>query len=327
VIRITGRGLAADTHAAHYRVAGQQLVCQEVMDGLAAYACDGKTQQSIDLPANFVELPIMTATNYSPRYSGGAYFDSKFREVQYWRSQQHGQLDIDGVPACQINFSEPHIHVLNTDPLGVGLNLELITGPALVLLLSLGGTYCMHAGAVDTVAGRIGIIAESGAGKSTLSQHVDDGWRQVSDDIMPLQISNSGSQIEVFTDFPQLKLSDNKVQYSDSDGDSEGNYDGSYDGSYDGDTGRKKLDYLLRINPVPGESISFSRLPRVQAMLQVVRHTVAAKLFDTTTLREHARFAKKVSTLVPVIEVSYPRDLDKLDQLRHSIIDYLRSMA
>jgi hypothetical protein len=65
----------------------------------------------------------------------------------------------------------------------------------------------------------------------------------------------------------------------------------------------------------------------VQAMLQVVRHTVAAKLFDATTLREHARFAKKVSSLVPVIEVSYPRDLDKLDQLRHSIIDYLRSVA
>lgn len=319
MIRITGRGLAADTRAAHYRVAGQQLVCQDVMDGLAAYACDVKTQQSIDLPGNFVEPAVMTASKYSPRYSGGAYFDSKFREVQYWRSQQHGQLDIDGVPACQINFSEPHIHVLNTDPLGVGLNLELITGPALVLLLSLGGTYCMHAGAVDTVAGRIGIIAESGAGKSTLSQHVDDGWRQVSDDIMPLQISNSGSQIEVFTDFPQLKLSDNKVQHSDSNG-------GSHSEN-DGDTVRKKLDYLLRINPVPGESISFSRLPRVQAMLQVVRHTVAAKLFDATTLREHARFAKKVSTLVPVIEVSYPRDLDKLDQLRHSIIDYLRSMA
>ncbi|MFQ3245345.1 MAG: dephospho-CoA kinase [Arenicella sp.] len=315
MIRITGRRLSADTHAAHYRIAGQQLVCQEVMDGLAAYACDVKTQKSIDLAANFVEPAVMTATNYSPRYSGGAFFDSKFREVQYWRSQQHGQLDIDGVPACQINFSEPHIHMLNTDPLGVGLNLELITGPALVLLLSLGGTYCMHAGAVDTAAVRIGIIAESGAGKSTLSQHVDDGWRQVSDDIMPLQISNSGSQIEVFTDFPQLKLSNNKVQHSDSDGDN------------DGGTDRKKLDYLLRINPVPGKSISFSRLPRVQAMLQVVRHTVAAKLFDATTLREHARFAKKVSTLVPVIEVSYPRDLDKLDQLRHSIIDYLRSVA
>ena len=76
---------------------------------------------------------------------------------------------------------------------------------------------------------------------------------------------------------------------------------------------------------MPSNSISFSVLPRVQAMLQIVRHTVAAKLFDTDTLREHARFAKKVSTLVPVVEVSYPRDLDKLDYLRQSIIDYLSS--
>ena len=181
----------------------------------------------------------------------------------------------------------------------------------LVLLLTLNDTYCMHAGAVDTIVGRIGIIAESGAGKSTLSQHVGDDWRQVSDDIMPLQISDSGSAIEVFADFPQLKLSDNKAVCG-----GKGN---------DGD--RKKLDYFLRINPVPSNDISFSVLPRVQAMLQIVRHTVAAKLFDTDTLHQHARFAKKVSTLVPVIEVSYPRNLDKLDYLRQSIIDYLGAFS
>ncbi|MBL4673856.1 MAG: hypothetical protein JKX81_16470 [Arenicella sp.] len=313
MIRITGRGLASDAQTAHYRVADQELVCQKVMDGLAAYSCDFPTHQTTDLPEEFVESPIMTATNSTLRYRGEAYFDRKFREVRYWRSNIRGQLDIDGLPVCQINFSEPHIHVLNAEPLGVGLNLELITGPALVLLLTLDDTYCLHAGAVDTVAGRIGIIAESGAGKSTLSQHVDDQWRQVSDDIMPLRIDDSGSTIEVLADFPQLKLSDNRVEHSDNDS---GNSP---------DVGRKKLDYLLRINPVPGSSISFSVLPRVQAMLQVVRHTVAAKLFDSKTLREHARFAKKVSTLVPVIEVSYPRDLHKLDHLRQSIIDYLSS--
>jgi hypothetical protein len=279
------------------------------MDGLVAYASESATHQSTDLPDKFVELPIMTAANSILRYSGEAYFDNKFREVRYWRSDMCGQLDIDGEPVCQINFSTPHIHVLNAEPLGAGLNLEMITGPALVLLLTLDDIYCMHAGAVDTVAGRIGIIAESGAGKSTLSQHVGDDWCQVSDDIMPLQINDSGTAIEVLADFPQLKLLANRGQHLGVGAE------------------RRKLDYLLRINPVPGNSISFAALPRVQAMLQVVRHTVAAKLFDTSTLRQHARFAKKVSTVVPVIEVSYPRDLDKLDQLRQSIIDYLSSIA
>jgi len=305
VIRITGRCLASDAQAVQYCVAGQALVCQEAMDGLAAYAVGFTSLQAADLPVKFAEPEIMTMANSTCCYRGKAYFDSKFRDVQYWREDMRGQLDIDGVPMCQIDFSELYIHVLNAEPLGIGLNLELITGPALVLLLSLGSTYCMHAGAVDTAAGCIGIVAESGAGKSTLSQHVDDDWRQISDDIMPLQISNSGSMIEVLADFPQLKLSGNRVRHS--------------------DNTRKKLDYLLRINPVPGDSINFSVLPRVQAMLQIVRHTVAAKLFDTRALGQHAGFANKVSTLVPVIEVSYPRDLDKLDQLRETIVDYLIS--
>jgi hypothetical protein len=30
-----------------------------------------------------------------------------------------------------------------------------------------------------------------------------------------------------------------------------------------------------------------------------------------------------VSSLVPVIEVSYPREFDKVDQLRESIVEYL----
>jgi hypothetical protein len=273
------------------------------MAGLSSYATGLATRRFTDLLTHFVEPPMMTAANSTLRYFGKANFDAEFREVRYWRSAKRGQLDIEGVPVCQIDFDESHIHVLNCESLGVGLNMELITGPALVLLLALRETYCMHAGSVDTKVGRIGIIAESGAGKSMLSKHAGDDWCQVSDDIMPLSISQSGLTIDVLPDFPQLKLQNNSVENP---------------------VNRPQpLDYLLRVNPVPSETISFSVLPRVQAMLQVVRHTVAAKLFDAETLHRHANFAKKVSSLVPVIEVSYPREFDKVDQFRESIVEYL----
>ena len=164
----------------------------------------------------------------------------------------------------------------------------------------------MHAGAVDTPIGRIGIIAESGAGKSTLSRHVDKHWSQVSDDIMPVSLNEAGKRINVLPDFPQLKLANNLV--------------------LDSPKKDQPLNYLLRVRPEPSEDIDYKVLPRTQAMLQVVRHTVAAKLFDSSMLRQHAHFAKRVSSFVPMIEISYPRDIDQLDHLRSSIVDYLGSL-
>ena len=216
------------------------------------------------------------------------------------------QIDIDGVAACQIDFIKLHIHVLNCEPLGIGLNLELIVGPALVLLLAQSQTYCMHAGAVDTPIGRVGIIAESGVGKSTLSTHVSSEWSQVSDDIMPMKMSEAENCIDVLPDFPQLKLAQNLV--------------------VDAPKPIKKMSYLLRVNPVPSADIHFEVLSKMQAMLQIIRHTVAAKLFDSTTLQQHANFAKNVSIMMPVIEVSYPREIDQLSELRESIFDYLSSL-
>ena len=306
MIRVTGRGLVADAQATHYSVAGQALVCQNSLAGLTAYSTGLATPGFTDLLGKYEELPTMTTSNARLRYSGKAYFCQQFRDVRFWRSTGRGQLDIDGVPACQIDFNESHIHVLNDQPLGGGLNLELITGPALVLLLAQNHTYCMHAGAVDTPAGRIGITAESGAGKSTLSCHVNDQWSQVVDDVMPVTLADNDNEIEVLPDFPQLKLTNHCVT--------------------NGPRKRKALDYLLRINPEPSLATSFVVLPRIEAMLQVVRHTVAAKLFDTKTLAEHAAFAKKVSTSVPVIEVSYPRDIDQLEHLRGSIVEYLGAL-
>jgi hypothetical protein len=303
VIRVTGREKVVDAQAAHYCVAGQPLVCQSAMPGLADYANGLATPSFTELLTKFIERPILTAANSKLRYFGRAYFDGDFREVRYWRHGCRGQLDINGIPACEIDFAELHIHVLNDEPLGVGLNLEIITGPALVLLLNQQQIYCMHAGAVDTPVGRIGIVAESGAGKSTLSRHLDPHWSQVSDDIMPLSISKKESAILVLPDFPQLKMPNNSVT--------------------DAPKMKQQLDYLLRVDPVPSVDIHFDVLPRTQAMLQVVRHTVAAKLFDTNTLQQHAEFAKTVTSCVPVIQISYPRDMEQLSNVRSSIIEYL----
>jgi len=43
-------------------------------------------------------------------------------------------------------------------------------------------------------------------------------------------------------------------------------------------------------------------------------------------LQAQLLFAKKVSSEIPVIEVSYPRNLNKLAELRFSITEYIQSL-
>lgn len=305
MIRITSRAPSSNQAAVHYAVAGQVLASQSEITGLNAFV-EGEASIEFSALLNAYEEPALPSREGAvAHYRGQAYFEGRLRTVAYRRRGRLGQLNVDTVPICLVDFEGSHIHVLNNEPLGEGLNFEVITGPALVLLLTQFEVYCLHAACVDTKAGRIGIMAESGVGKSTLSAHAGDDWSQVADDIMPFSF-NGGDKPVVIPAFPQLKLEKMVVE----------NFP-QLSGS---------LNYLIRLTPKASANIEFSVLPRIDAMLQIVRHTVAAKLFDDHSLQTHASFARNVSKNLPVVEVSYPRDLEQLPSLRESIVEYLQAL-
>ncbi len=305
MIRITSRAQNSHQAAIHYSVAGQVLVSQSEISGLSVFA-EGPASSEFSALLDAYEEPALPSREGAvAHYRGQAYFEGRLRTVAYRRRGRLGQLNVDTVPTCLVDFEGSHIHILNDEPLGTGLNFEVVTGPALVLLLAQFDVYCLHAGCVDTKVGRIGIMAESGVGKSTLSAHAGDNWNQVSDDIMPFSFSG-GERPVVIPAFPQLKLENMVVE----------NFP-QLAGS---------LDYLIRLTPKITTNIEFSLLPRIDAMLQIIRHTVAAKLFDDRNLQTHASFARHVSSSVPVVEVSYPRDLEQLPDLRESIVEYLNAL-
>lgn len=255
-----------------------------------------------ELMFHFPEPSLLDHANAVVFYQGETPIHNRLRQLVYWRKAERAQIDVDGRPICQVDFSEKHIHLLNPASFDARVNLEVIIGPALMVLLAEFNTYCLHAGAITTPVGTVGIIAESGAGKSTLSQHQGPKWRQVCDDILPLQAPSSKElKPALLPKFPQLKLADATVQ--------------------EPLATNLQLDFILRLNPVPAESISFITLDRRAAMLQIIRHTVATKLFDKSTMQRHARFAKSVCGSVPVLEVSFPRDSAQLGQLRSATVE------
>ncbi len=236
-------------------------------------------------------------------YSGLAPFGDRERQVTFKRRGNHAQLSFEDSPVCEIDFSHNHIHLLREGGFANLVNVELVTGPAMMIVLATLKTYCLHASAVSTNSGVIAIVGESGTGKSTLAWQAGDGWLQLSDDILPILYDKNRSGVQLSPMFPQLKLDKACAQGK--------------------DLGEPNIDFLLRINPQPSKTIEFRPMSKSEGMLQFVRHTVAAKLFDARIMSRHTKFANYVATKVPMVEVSYPRDLLQLTELREQIVDYL----
>ena len=278
-----------------YVIAGVEVVFSREVPVLRAFFVGSRLLAST--PINFNQVK---PDDFELNYHGSAPFANALRDVKFYRHALFAQINIDDAVACQVSLEDNHIHVLNGAAFDSEINLELLTGPALLLLLAQLNVFCLHAGSIATPFGNVAIIAESGAGKSTLSSHVGDDWSQLSDDILPLK----GKKL--LPNFPQLKLP-NAV--------SEGRF--GLDDS---------LRVIFRVNPIPCGDIQFRRLSTVEAMLQVVRHTVAAKLFNRDLLSEHASFANELVSSVSVIELSYPRDLSRLGELRAAILSHLSDL-
>ena len=278
------------------------MVFESRVAALDAYCLGPASEQFTELLSHFVEHDLLNAKNAKLAYQGDAPFDHTLREVTLWRSARRAQIDIDGEPVCQVDFDEAHVHVLSTESFSSQVNLEATIGPALVLLLAEADVFCLHAGCVATPAGNIGIIAESGSGKSTLSKDAGAIWQQLADDILPMSFTGGkGSCPILLPDYPQLKLAQAQVKVR--------------------PNADLALDYLLRLNPEPADEVEFVELNRKDAMLQIVRHTVAAKLFDRNIMKQHADFAKQVSKQVPVLQISYPRKKKQLPELRMKVVE------
>jgi len=308
MIRVTSAGMVgadhADTTAHHYEIAKQRMVFQSAVANLKAYEIGPASANFSNLLNSTQGNEVLNAENAQIKYQGVAPFYAGFAEVIYWRKNNEvTQVDVGGVPVCQIDLANTHIHVLNNQSFDDGLNLEVVMGPALMILLAARGIYCLHAGAVATPQGNVAMVAESGTGKSTLSKHVGPSWSQLADDILPLEFIDD---IELVHQFPQLKLDNARIIHS--------------------PIKPMFLKCILRLNKEPAEQTEFKQLGRTDSLLQVVRHTVAARLFDHEMMREHARFAKRLTGHIPMVEVSYARDLDTLDKLREDIAEYIGSL-
>ncbi len=292
-----------------YRLSGEPVLFQTACAALKSFHVE-------EAPVEMVVGASMAAQEHLDRipadekpplvYKGPAPFGERQRQVSYRRDGDYASIEFEDDLVCEIDFKHSHIHLIREGGFSNLVNVELVTGPAILIVLASIKKYCLHASAVLTQAGTAVIIGESGAGKSTLGWHAGDGWQQLSDDILPISYDKENRIVQLSTEFPQLKLEGSAAPGL--------------------GIGKAKVNFVLRLNPVPAKEIQFKTLTRAEAMLQFVRHTVASKLFDQTMLEHHNRFAEYVAKRVHFIELSYPRDLLALTNLREQIVEHLHSL-
>jgi len=295
-------GAAHDLTAHYYTLAGQNIVFETEVNALQAFS-DGVGSESyseilVELAAR---MPVDEVQG-KLTYEGSAPFADVVRNVKCWECDHLIRIDVDDTSICLVDVDNHHIHVLNEESFDQALNLQVVTGPALIILLATKGIYCLHASSIGTQFGNIAFIAESGVGKSTLGAHIDSNWQQLADDILPLH--QRGDHYQMF-DYPQLKLPRNATELP--------------------QPRNSMLDLIIRLSNEESQEMEFTRLPRTEGLIEIVRHTVAAKLFDNALMIEHVRFAKFLSGEVPVVELKYPRNLERLNHLRFAIFKYLRN--
>lgn len=309
MIRVTKHGVGRSEtlqqpQASQYVLAGQSLVFQTEVPELDVFK-QTTTNSIYDDMLSHVASPLdIDYAEAQTLYQGNAPFAGQDRQIKVLEEQNKLQVNIDGMPLCHIDLAKDHVHFLNDKPYGEQLNLEVLFGPVMALLLLRHGIYCLHSSAVKTAAGSVGLLAESDLDKSTLSQNIDSSWTQIADDVIPVM---RDEQCFKMLDFPQLKLENNCAAYT--------------------EVQPIKLDYLLKLEKENSSEIVFQELSRSEGLLQIIRHTMAAKLFNQEQIKAHASFARKLSAVIPVISISYPRDIEKIGEVRSKIVNYLRELS
>lgn len=304
-LRTFDRGLPAHT----YRIAGQTIVADRQVAELACFSS----------PAFAGPVPVALATSpihhTSPNLvcHGQGFISGAWREVQCHSAPDGYRLSVAGVGTFSIDAPGTRIDLIVAVRRAAPHELEeALLGPVLILALALRGTWCLHASAVAVQGRAIVFVSESGRGKSTLAAFLasqcEAGWETLADDILPVTLTTAG--LDALPRFPQLKAQPGYAICS-------------------GQPERVPvaLVYVLAPSTTEGATCEIQPLTARGAALALVRHTVAARLFDHTLLARHLATCSEAAARVPVRRLTYPHQYDVLSRVCSMLATDLRTLS
>ena len=142
------------------------------------------------------------------------------------------------------------------------------------------------------------IIGPSGTGKSTLARYIQENQlgERLADDMLPIKIINK--KITLLPHFPQLKL----------------NQDQQYNGS---DICQKTVLIFAKKSETKS---NLSRVENFTSIKNLIKHSVATKLFSENELRNHLKFCHDISEKTQAYQLNYQHSEKSLNEL-HGLLN------
>jgi hypothetical protein len=172
-------------------------------------------------------------------------------------------------------------------------DITLLMGPALILNLAINKVFCLHASAFVLNNKLFVLMAASGTGKSTIARFIKNQPEcyRVADDIVPIKIING--KLRLLPSFPQLKLS-NDQQYNGND---------------------IEMETVLLFANKSKDVTALKKTHQMLCLKNLIKHTVATKLFNENELRGHLHFCHQVSRQTKTFLLDYQHATDSLTKL------------
>lgn len=284
-----------------YRVADVSLCSDIPLEPLRPYFLRRSSQ------VNPIGRRLFLQQTSEPRvYSGEAWVLDKPRAVTCDLTEHGYLLELEDLGSFFVERDGSSIEKVSNRPGASDIQVlaQTVLGAPLILCLALKQVFSLHAGAIQVNNGVIGFMGESGYGKSTIAAYYSDRCEngiRISDDILVLERCENG--IVVLPHFPQLKLDCNSYYSLSS-------------------PRRVLLERLFVLCPSSAvDSVRLEPLNQRDAILTLIQHSVATRLFGPDLLKKHWHFCAEVCNFLQVTRLLFPQKLEFLPILMNRVLE------
>jgi hypothetical protein len=173
--------------------------------------------------------------------------------------------------------------------------IPFLLGPVMALLLHQRGFLVLHGSAVNTGTGAVAFLGHRGNGKSTTAIHLYvEGYPLVADDILAIKFDDEGFPV-VYPGYPHVRLSDEAYNQVKNHTDiltpirtlaRKVFCDASYQFSTE-PVRLEKIYVIQKMQPEQETDTGISVLKSQENLIDLIRHSVANRIFQHTTQKEN----------------------------------------
>ena len=291
-----------------YHAFGLEIASEIELPGMT----DGSGDPDVKFTLGKVDHTMVTGAEVE-----GPNYRVKDNDVYLWWDDI-GKVKISGGKQVTV---EPIADLEDSETINL---IPFLLGPVMAMLLHQRGYLVLHGSSVKINEGAVAFLGHRGNGKSTTAIHLyKEGYPLVTDDILAIKFDEDGLPV-VYPGYPHARLNeDSYCQVKDNAGilTPIKTLAGKVfcDASYQFSPNPLILDMIYLIEK--GDKIESSLLKSQDNLIDLIRHSVANRIFQHTTQRENFMHCAQLVNNVSVRRLEITHSFERISELVRVIED------